>query len=483
MNKSNLKLFLKIISVSLYIIAILIFVYGFRGLNLYYAYSSVFILFFANIIFLLNNVKKNILIIFFHITFFTFLLGRVFFELLNGNIYYLYNHEYVYEVSLILNISLIGLMIGNTFYGLFRNRKRIINKSTVNKPFISESKINTIKTVSFIFMLIAFFAMIIRKFEIIILMKSSSYTEWRLLYETVLPSIIIRLSNMYNLSFFVYLSSMPKRKNALIAIAMFLFIGFLTLLYGIRSEIVLNILFSVFYLIIRERFIDKERVNNKNIFKYIAFGLPFIPIILLWIGSYRYGNIFEFSGIISSFKDFFVDQGGTIDLIFKAIKYGNQLPQNGLYTIDGINEMIKNNYIIKLLFNTITYRAHTIERAIFGTSFGQTIAYYTMPTAYLSGIASGSSYLAEVYLDFGLFGILIINFIYGFILKVMSSITKKNIVLLVIVFFMVENLLYAPRAATDGFISIFLSFTNIVAILLMYIAYLILRNMKGSKRR
>lgn len=108
-----------------------------------------------------------------------------------------------------------------------------------------------------------------------------------------------------------------------------------------------------------------------------------------------------------------------------------------------------------------------------------------MNSAYLAGRGTGSSYIAELYQDFGYTGIILGNILYSFLLARIAknedndSLLKKSIK-----FMIITQLLWAPRGSFTYFISQNLTPTTIATLLLVFgISYLWEKRKYARKRK
>lgn len=122
---------------------------------------------------------------------------------------------------------------------------------------------------------------------------------------------------------------------------------------------------------------------------------------------------------------------------------------------------------------------------MYGGSFTHTLGYTVMNSAYLAGRGTGSSYIAELYQDFGYTGIILGNILYSFLLARITknedndSLLKKSIK-----FMIITQLLWAPRGSFTYFISQNLTPTTIATLLLVFgISYLWEKRKYARKRK
>lgn len=480
MNAKFIQIALRIFTM---VVSIIFIIYAQLNVNLSYAYLAVFILFIHNIIYALDDLYNKIVYFLFHVTFYIFLLSRIFIRFLDGDIYAPFSNEINIYMALSLYISLFFVFLGISFLILIRRPySKNLETNIIQKNIISGEYIYKLRLVSKILMYISFTAMLLRKLEVVFLMQSTSYSEWRLTYATSLPILVIRISNIYLLCLCVYLATLPQKKKCMVPLLCYILVGIFSMFYGIRGDFVLNILFVIIYLVIR----NKVEPGNKSWFTkreiiFCILALPLMIMLLYTIGITRLGKNVEYLGFCNTVKDFFDQQGISINIIGYVKKYHNSFPTGHFYMFGGILDFLKHNALSTWILNIPNYAEHTIGRALYGDSLGQTLTYIVYPDNYISGIGMGSSYIAEAYHDFGYIGVALINLFYGILMGEIIINKKRNVWLLAIKLLMIEGLLYAPRSAADGFITQIISIPNFFGIIIIWFTCKLLSNQYSYK--
>src|SRR5690606_3586624 len=119
--------------------------------------------------------------------------------------------------------------------------------------------------------------------------------------------------------------------------------------------------------------------------------------------------------IIDSIFEFFYAQGVSANVIGYTMVLDESIPDGKLYSIGPILQFIS-NYYGYFIQGIPMPSGQTVELALNGYLFSHTISYLIMPTLYLAGIGYGSSYIAELYADFGYFGIIFGSLFYGLLI-------------------------------------------------------------------
>lgn len=204
-------------------------------------------------------------------------------------------------------------------------------------------------------------------------------------------------------------------------------------------------------------YLIRSRYERGWIRKYhYALLIIAIPALMLFMTAYdaiRLDNTFNLEGFIGTLEDFFIQQGGSINVIRRTIFNADQLVDMHLVSFNGIHSVIFENPIATRIFDVQTYSGNSVMRAMNTNSLAHRLSYLAYGNGYLMGRGTGSSYIAELFHDFGVFGVLLGSIIYGVILGKINGITFNNKLADGIKLSMLYYLLFAPRGTFDTFIS------------------------------
>lgn len=455
----------------LYICVLISGIFFFIG-NIFYSNEliliSILFLSVGNIIFSFFN---RCIYFSFNITFFTFIVCRPIVKILsnfhdsyNDTLYGLdfFNASVTSNIFQVVYIALLGLTLG---YLLFENK--MIDQW---KPIPISKKKNFNLNLRFISKYLYYITFI---FVVLITLERAKYTNvegYYSLYSSYhsdYPYLFTKFSEMNQILFFLFLGTLPPKKETIVPVFSYFLIGCLSLLVGQRNIFVLNILIIFIYLCFRSISDVKERWLTKRM---IIFGLAFVPFLIVLL---NFVNKFRLRGIDSSvdngFLSFFYSQGVSINLIGHAENLKNTTDKGWeFFTFGRIIDFFNNNSISKYLFDLKTYSSQTLDSAIYGHSFADTISYMISPSRYLEGWGYGSSYLAEVYYDFGKLGIFIYNFFLSYILIFMKKLFNKGPITIAFALSMVRLLLYSPRDTALSFLVSTFNIVNVLTVILVY---------------
>lgn len=394
---------------------------------------------------ILKGLEKSIVCVCFLLSFFVFLMGReILFSFFDLKLYYRYlatphinNHTFF-----CLTLSIMGLMSGFLLSKAFINPR---NELYTNNHIIRLRRIS--KWVFCFFLIPSSLSLLI---SIRTVMTYGYYASY-IAGSNRVPSIVSLLSNMESMPFFIFLSTTPSKKEARPFILTYLTYNSLILLTGKRFQTVSFVMIIVIYLFLRnnieERWIEK---------KHIVLGVILIPFALVFLAVYdsiRAGKEASFTSFGLSLMDFFDQIGGSVNVIKRELFYEERLSKEKLYSFSGIYSLVFENKITTSLFGIQVYEGNSIEHALNGHSLSHILSWYDYKERYLSGHGVGSCYIAELYHDFGYFGVVLGSVLYGAVLKQINNMPFQKPYYCAVLFSMLHSLLLAPRGGFDMFIN------------------------------
>jgi len=290
---------------------------------------------------------------------------------------------------------------------------------------------------------------------IVLVRGSMAYTSGYLI-NVYVPTVIKIGYYLYSTVVLLYLALKPTKRQMIFVLTTYLVIeGGFQIFQGRRALFASTILFIVWYLF---KYYEIKKVNFKLIFR-IMLVLVTLLMILIIVEQSRDNATSRFT--MQLVKHFLISTGGSDSVIANTIYRKESFPVGGIaYLLDPfINNPIGN----ALLGKTSSAQGMTYLQQ--HNSFSHWISYMTESSLYLSGHGMGSSYLAEIYLAFGMVGIVLISIILGWgINKINIMEFNGNIFRSAFIFFLVRRLFTFPR---DGMFSwvgslIYLVFTYVI---------------------
>lgn len=415
----------------------------------------------------LNKPTERIGLFCFGIAFFVFLLGR------DGMVYLLAFDGDLLKYSIDVNhhayISLFLGLTGVWFSYMFFKKDRIENsKIIINlKQVKFYEYVRHYSIISFY--LVYPFAILVNLAIAYFVIKfgyAAKFTDLRALVEnTPIFYTISKIELLLPTAFSIYMATLPDKKSFIKLAKPYIFYLVLTLGTGGRGDFILGLLLIIIFMGLMQSLEPNiVWVNRRRLRLALIIGVPVIAIGGSLMNIVRFGQSAEDVSIIDSFSNFFYEQGVTCNAIKNAYIYEDQIPQQkDYYTF----EFLHTGLPARILGNEV-YQGNNIEHATQGGSFTHALGYAIMGNTYLAGQGTGTSYIAELYYDYGYMGIFIGSCIYGYIFSLINNFKRVGIFSRSIVFIIITKLLWAPRGAFSGFLSFIFAPTTIVLLIFVF---------------
>lgn len=390
-----------------------------------------------------NEFSKRIGLALFMACMFTFQLAGVALPVFLGNTSWMMgvnNYEYV-MICNCLFISCMILIMTTSF--LERNKfvwdKRSLGRLKVLKD--ASYNISVIQRLAFVICLISSTVAIAGEAHRMAYAVAHGYMS--MYGEYSMPVIVRRMQIISRTSMFIGLAAMPSKKRIWTYFLLGLPVPVMNLVEGSRSAIMISILFYIYYFYTygewkNAKVSKADRKKKRRKFILVLIVIVCIGTPLLYVYGYsRVGRSVETGGNpLKLIIQFFASQGGSAKLIGRAVQYKGQLP--GIcYSLGSLIDRIQGNH----------FAAFSVESALNGNSFGNIMTYMESEYNYtVLHVGVGSSYIAEVYYDFGFGGLIMVNIIIGYVLKLLSSYGRVGIISRSFVFMLFYYMMTIPRA-------------------------------------
>lgn len=406
-----------------------------------------------------KNKQNSIVLLFFLITFFTFLLGNFFFVRFWGfDTTYLFSDEILLHVYFSLYLSLFAIYCG------FSLCKSDIQEVSIS---MSQEKRNYLKY------------LLLKIFKITLVFKIlavaiQAYNTIRFGYvgegERIAGFYFLdKLVQINYLAFVSYLMLFPDKKELKIILKLYLPIYAFSLFGGSRGGMMYFLFFIMSYLIFRDYILKKNnRLNEVILTKKIKWllwiSLPFVLISLNLFAYIRLGTEVESKGFVHDAAGFFVQQGGSFSVIGYAKEYENSFPvTNQSYTFGPLINFVKNGFFGKML--GVNHEINKYELPLYGNNMGATITWIVAPDYYYAGGGLGTQYIAELYEDFGYTGIFIFSFLLGILIAKVTFFRFRNWMLNVLFALCLVQIYSMPRDFYLTWLANIISVLNILFLL------------------
>lgn len=416
-----------------------------------------------------SKYKENIVFLSFNITFFFFLMGQYFVNyIMKINIDILSDRDTVIKTMIMLYVSLLTCHL--SYFTYKKHSIRLSIPIFFKNNNIQIEMIRKIATIVFYFSYpFAIYSTIVNNMYVMIVGYARSY-----LGTSGVSGLVSQIVAVNEICFFMIAACLPLKKKFVFPAILFLVNSCLGVLSGRRNTVILAILFVVIYYVMRQKNSEYEVWIGKFEKTILILAIPVIAIYIVVYGDLRVGEAYNFSSVFDSLVETISVQGGSVQVLYYQQVYKNSEALNQFFVLGPLWRVFFQNAISYRLFNIPYYIANTTSMALHGHAFSQSISYCVNSTALLHGYGIGSCYIAEAMQDFGWIGIVLINVLYGIVMKSTTRISDdmgyfKRLYLC----FLINKLIYSPRdGAMNPFFDIFSFSTFSVIIVLLLAAYL-----------
>lgn len=415
--------------------------------------------------------KERLLLLLFQATLFTFLMTRLilpdFFQTgymandVDGTIR-MFDAETLRFIYTTLAISIFGSYFG--FAILPEPQEETIQLYDTSTAYVGSVR-HISKVLSYICAL--FFAVTIVEKSIFVF--QNGYFELYADFESKLPGIVHKFSSLYTPLFMLYLATFPSKQEARGALWLYFLVALISLTTGGRTTFMLTLVFLLFYFCLRNVVNPKEPWLSRKAVIALVCVIPLLLVGMFMIDFIRADKEMENAGIADMFINFFYQQGTSAQVIGLTYEMRDILADGRIFSFGQIIDNFNKNIVFKLMGTAVEYRPQTEEMALYGHSLANTLSNLHMHKSFLTGVGLGSSYIAEVWHDFGFAGLLLWNMMYGMIFARFFTWVQRGLWPCAFGLIMIPEIIYAPRGQASAFLYIFFSITILAVFYLIHV--------------
>lgn len=430
---------------------------------------ALLLLFCYVVFFSIRQINKHITLLVFAIAFFTFLMGRMIlpifydtsnlvFDIGGAN----FTNETITHMDLALFLALLFVYIGYKYV----YRDKYFEQEVFNRD---DYCVQRVRYLSRKLLLLTFPVALLLTLEKVYLVLTMGYVAMYVDFQSSFPYFVTLIGGWFYHAFYIFLATLPSKKEAKIPLAFYVTISILSLATGQRGSFVLGLLFVVMYLFLRNilQTGDGRWIGRRGIIA-ILVSLPLMLsflFLMVYIRSDRDRSMSE-NLLIS----FFYQQGVSAEVIGYTYDYEKMFPDGKVYLLGDITDYFRHNIFARLLFGAKSVGSQTIEHAMEDNSLDATLTYLVKPEMYLAGGGLGGCYVAEAWKDLGYLGICVVSLIYGMLLAKIPLWCRKNLWIGSVGLVMFNQIIFAPRAHAIKPIYVFFSLNVILVYAYLYIA-------------
>ena len=420
------------------------------------------------LVYALEDLGNRSMLFAFAISFFTFLMGRDMVQQLLSYKVEEFDIKTNHHLYLCIILSLVFLMCGYLCCKWRTRRFIVSHMNTVEKTHRMRAADPAVKDVSKYLFYASWFFAIAYKLVIVRYVSVYGYSQYYVNFSNYLAGntglyIISKLEGMMPAALSIFSATLPSKKEYRIPVLMYAIYMVISLATGQRSYFILGILFFMVYFLYRNKRNPEEKWITKTMAAAAVAAVPLLAVLMTVLSSTRMGKNTQMTSVVDGVLSFLYDQGVTGNIVKRAYMYEDLIPKQ-IYSLE-----ILHSGIFARLLGIPVYYGNSVEHALYGGSFTHSLAYVVLGPSYLEGIGTGSSYIAELFYEFGYIGVVIGNIVYGYIIAYINHpITKHNVFRMSVCFYFITQILWAPRASLTGFLSSLFAPITILTFLLVF---------------
>lgn len=460
-------------------ISLYLFVVSMLDSDSYFVFPfAITILLVANILILTNDASKNVIFIVFQGMFFLFLISGPLLDAFYGiNFYRGFSDKVI--LSTYASYWLAAFAMWCYFMFKKSRKKELVfgfgeRNSCIEKHY-DIVKIRVISKMLFYISIVAYFAIVLDR---ILFRQSFSMGDYYAMYgsSSNLPTIIVKIGDCHLIALCMFLATKPSKQEVRIPLLLFVIVSVLTLLYGVRNVIMLNLVFLIIYFVLRNSDEQGLWFTKKNGIA-IAIAVPFVMIFMQAFVKIRNSiafNVFDVKDLLSFslVRDFFVSQSVSSYILPNAISHMYLLGDQPVpYTFGTLYTYLTQNMITRLFTGASAFSANSVESAMSSGNLGARLAYYMYRESFLAGTGMGGNFVADLFVDFSFPGVFIGTLFACIFINSFSKAAKmENGSPFVLAFALVAIrwLIYMPRDSFFAWAMQAFSFMNILFVLMVF---------------
>ena len=414
----------------------------------------------------LEDINNRIFLFMFSFSFFNFLLGR---EILEHIFKYQIEDfpENVEEHAKVM--LLVSLLVFFASYLLFS--KKNFRKAS-SEHISTQYSISNIMRIRSLSLYLYYFSIVIAIIYNIVIGYFTfafgyygSYTDVALstIYNNIFIYAIEKVNQMMPVFFALFFATVPSYSQAKRVTPLYYIYLITSLLSGQRATFVIGLLWIIIYYVYRNSTSEEKWINKQFVFVGVLM-LPVAILLLSLLSQIREGNGIDSIEIVMGIPNYFYQQGVSVNVIKRSYQFASRLNNNHLYSMS-----VFTDGILGRLFGFTRYAGNSVLHAQEGYSLAHALSYVMLGDGYLLGRGTGSSYIAELYHDFKIWGVVIGNIIYGFVVSRSLSIKTNKVYLNAMALLIIRQLLWSPRGGFTDFLLVLLQPFTILAFLIVFV--------------
>lgn len=430
---------------GLFFLSVILFAAGSSLGSLDLVLAAVLVLYASNLVFGFLNLRERLLFLFLHLGIALFLLTRPVIGALDAErTWFLGSQEATMFALASLYMSLAFLLLGTVLADCVaawnrtakerraRLRPRIASGEEIRRTdklakgageLQTSSKMRFVRIAALACFLICFAGSCYVGSIKLSYMQGLNYEDYYLIeLSDHVPWVIDTLNTMTPYMMCAYLAAMPRRRPTLAVLVLYLATTVPMLMIGSRSDFVIAFLFAALYFVFRALTDKRERWIKRRTVVLVAVLVPLGVLAMGVINYTRSGDAIVGMGAFDLLADALFKQGVSFTVLGHGYDVNNQIQALGFkfYSLGGLTGTITEGFIgtTFLGFEDLG-SVNSARLALNGFSYSHAMSFFAHPN-YLGGEGYGSSYILELYADFGMGGIAVGSLLLSIALRALT---------------------------------------------------------------
>lgn len=449
------------------------------------SFPAIWTIWLALVIYCCVRWREQLVTLFFLFAFFLFLLGRPLVRIVQGKKWWIGGVPPV-EFSLwILFFGLISLAAGAIIFALFTRqqasetfsrftfiRNRLFSGNRVewlenNRD--SNLNLRALSAISLAIFASCWLASTYLGYEKLAFIVGKSYTDYFLYFKESAPLPVRTLATFTEYAMCIYLLTMPRKRNAYLILGSNILLNVPTLIVGLRGRFMFSVVFATLYFFLRARHPSKDVWIGRFEKRGLIFGIPLAIVLLNSINYIRSQKVNLTANFLEDVFDFFDKQG----VSFEVLSHG--------YYAAYKTASFENNYTFGPFIDFLTRYSYgqvlsgfpplpgnnSQEMATESHSFAHALSFFQHGN-YLRGEGYGSSYLLELFADYGWLGVICGSLILGVILAAMPRMFDRGGISGLLALCSLGSIFWIPRDSALGWLTFVVSAQFWLLVVIVY---------------
>lgn len=445
------------------------------------AWSLVLAVWLNSVVFCLRSPERRSYLLGFLIAFFVFLMGRVTVSEVFGFEPDIFTQSSFQHLVVSLLLALMFIMIGYGAAGRISRSRRESGKFRLGTP-TQEASRTRLRGAALILFWCTVPAAYLAGYHQLSLARSGGYVGLHDASTGVARAVgawgyVGQVGLVSTVAFALYLATFPRLRDALPVLIAWVVPLLFILASGQRTSFVTGLLFIWCYSLARRRITPSDPWLTRRATIGTLAAAPALLLLLVQVEAWRGHGRGAGGSVWDSLLSFFHGQGVSARTVTNSFEYARLIPEQP-YAL----EFLRYGILGRVL-GFAQFPGNSVEKAQEGWSFAHSLSYAMLgEERYLSGMGTGSSFIAEAYFVGGYFLVAAFALGYGMLARFLDNLGHHSYTLDAVALVIAQDVFFAPRSSATQFLSTLLAPSTILGVLAVLAIAAVGRKTRRSTR-